>query len=97
MSDSVDAILRISAEEYSDPQAHRREVMTGIVEAMLVLAESKNEIQDPVSIKQLTDIVRTMTEMMADADDATLSTIVENTARSLRTLQRSTRAGHITH
>ncbi len=97
MSDSIDAILRINAEEYSDAQAHRREVMTGIVEAMLVLAESKNEIQDPVSIKQLTDIVRAMTEMMAGADDATFSTIVENTAQSLRTLQRSTRAGHTTH
>jgi hypothetical protein len=102
MPDNVDALLRLSEEQHPDSKSHRRRVMAGIVQAMIDLAGGggvRDEVHQHTAIMQLTAIISNMTDKVAEADDATFSAIVKETALLLCTLQRrqADMTGHATH
>jgi hypothetical protein len=91
MSDIVDDLLRLSVHPGVDPKEHRRHIIERLVQTLSKMANDaagSGDIQHQLPIVRLVGVVKEMTVMIAEADDASFSAIVREAALLVRTLQR---------
>ncbi|CAN7650486.1 hypothetical protein [Pararhizobium sp. LjRoot238] len=91
MSDLINDPLHLSDAPAMGSREDRRQVIERLVHAMMQMVtafESHGDAQHLIPIVQLIAVIEEMAGRIADADDATFSAIVEETASLLRTLEQ---------
>lgn len=91
MSDLVNDLLHLSDDPAMDSRESRRQVIDRLVQTlteMMTAFVSHDDSQHSISIVRLVSVLQGMTSRIADADDATFSAIVRESALLLHTLER---------
>ena len=91
MSDIVNELLRLSDHPGIDRKGHRRHVIERLVQTLTKMANDAagtGDVQHQLPVLRLVGVVKEMTVMIAEADDASFSAIVREAALLVLTLQR---------